>query len=112
MEQTFKEAVTNGLKRALQQFGEGFGNCLYDKRYRNWVNRVLPKNVPNVARYGKYKLLPFPTKVIFGQEVKDKQPSFSNSKSEDFVDEDINFENYIKYNGYGVNRRNLEELRK
>lgn len=112
VEQTLKEAVTDGLKRALRQFGEGFGNCLYDKRYRDWVDRVLPKNVPSAARYGKHELLPFPAEAIFGQEMKDEQPSSSSSKSEDFVDEDIDFENYVEYDGYGVDRRNLQELRK
>lgn len=28
-----KEAVTDGIKRALRQFGEFTGNCLYDKNF-------------------------------------------------------------------------------
>jgi len=28
-----KEAVTDGLKRALRNFGNMLGNCLYDKAY-------------------------------------------------------------------------------
>lgn len=36
-EQAYKEAVTDGLKRALRLFGEALGNCLYDKKYLDWT---------------------------------------------------------------------------
>lgn len=32
-EMAYKEAVTDGLKRAMRQFGERTGNCLYDKDF-------------------------------------------------------------------------------
>ncbi|KAK0452529.1 RAD52 DNA repair protein [Armillaria borealis] len=41
-----KEAVTDGLKRALRNFGNLLGNCLYDKGYAQEVTKIkvqLPK---------------------------------------------------------------------
>ena len=35
-----KEAVTDGMKRALRQFGNALGNCLYDKDFLQHVTRV------------------------------------------------------------------------
>ncbi|KAJ1994838.1 DNA repair protein rad52 [Dimargaris cristalligena] len=34
-----KEAVTDGLKRALRMFGNALGNCLYDKEYLKQLGR-------------------------------------------------------------------------
>lgn len=38
-----KEAATDALKRALRQFGESLGNCLYNKEYVNMVRRLKPE---------------------------------------------------------------------
>ncbi|KAF9269371.1 recombination protein Rad52 [Marasmius fiardii PR-910] len=35
-----KEAVTDGLKRALRNFGNLLGNCLYDKSYTQEVVKI------------------------------------------------------------------------
>ncbi|KAG8983303.1 DNA repair protein rad52 [Tulasnella sp. 427] len=35
-----KEAVTDGIKRALRNFGNVLGNCLYDKRYTSEVVKI------------------------------------------------------------------------
>lgn len=35
-----KEAVTDGLKRALRSFGNVLGNCLYDKSYASEIVKV------------------------------------------------------------------------
>ncbi|KAF8962538.1 Rad52/22 double-strand break repair protein, partial [Flammula alnicola] len=35
-----KEAVTDGLKRALRNFGNVLGNCLYDKSYTSEVIKI------------------------------------------------------------------------
>ncbi|PBK68850.1 Rad52/22 double-strand break repair protein [Armillaria solidipes] len=35
-----KEAVTDGLKRALRNFGNLLGNCLYDKGYAQEVTKI------------------------------------------------------------------------
>ncbi|KAF9446011.1 Rad52/22 double-strand break repair protein [Macrolepiota fuliginosa MF-IS2] len=41
-----KEAVTDGLKRALRNFGNLMGNCLYDKAY---TQEVVKMKVPPVC---------------------------------------------------------------
>lgn len=40
LEKARKEAVTDGLKRALKSFGHGLGNCLGDKSYLNFIGRA------------------------------------------------------------------------
>ena len=40
IEKARKEAVTDGLKRALKSFGSILGNCLYDKEYVNYVGSM------------------------------------------------------------------------
>ncbi|XP_035827022.1 DNA repair protein RAD52 homolog isoform X2 [Aplysia californica] len=45
LEKAKKEAVTDGLKRALKSFGNSLGNCLGDKDYLKCVNRA-PKAPP------------------------------------------------------------------
>ncbi|XP_056425516.1 DNA repair protein RAD52 homolog [Hyla sarda] len=42
LEKARKEAVTDGLKRALKSFGNALGNCIMDKEYLRAVNK-LPK---------------------------------------------------------------------
>ncbi|XP_033745229.1 DNA repair protein RAD52 homolog [Pecten maximus] len=48
IEKARKEAVTDGLKRALKSFGNSLGNCLGDKDYLKCINKA-PK--PNVQSY-------------------------------------------------------------
>ncbi|NWW81483.1 RAD52 protein, partial [Climacteris rufus] len=45
LEKARKEAVTDGLKRALKCFGNALGNCILDKDYLRAVNK-LPHQVP------------------------------------------------------------------
>lgn len=40
-----KEAVTDGLKRALRNFGSLLGNCIYDKAYINDVGKMKAQKV-------------------------------------------------------------------
>ena len=40
-----KEAVTDGLKRALRSFGNQFGNALYDKTQKNVDHANQPKKI-------------------------------------------------------------------
>ncbi|GMG40569.1 unnamed protein product [Ambrosiozyma monospora] len=35
-----KEAITDGIKRALRQFGNALGNCIYDKDYLSKIGKV------------------------------------------------------------------------
>ena len=39
-EKTKKEATTDALKRALRNFGNVLGNCIYDKDYISKVTRM------------------------------------------------------------------------
>lgn len=41
-----KEAVTDGVKRALRNFGNVLGNCLYDQ---SLANEILKVPVPRVS---------------------------------------------------------------
>ncbi|NXO00877.1 RAD52 protein, partial [Rhinopomastus cyanomelas] len=43
LEKARKEAVTDGLKRALKCFGNALGNCLLDKDYLRAVNKLPPQ---------------------------------------------------------------------
>ncbi|KAJ1898858.1 DNA repair protein rad52 [Coemansia sp. IMI 209127] len=40
LEKVRKEAVTDGLKRAMRQFGNVLGNCVYDKDYLRNIGQV------------------------------------------------------------------------
>ncbi|XP_044721266.1 rad52/22 family double-strand break repair protein [Hirsutella rhossiliensis] len=40
LELAIKEAETDAFKRALRRFGEALGNCLYDKDYLAWIEKV------------------------------------------------------------------------
>jgi len=46
IEKARKEAVTDGLKRALKSFGNALGNCLGDKDYTKLIGSK-PKDAPN-----------------------------------------------------------------
>ncbi|KAJ1928399.1 DNA repair protein rad52 [Tieghemiomyces parasiticus] len=48
-EKAKKEAVTDGLKRALRMFGNSLGNCLYDKKYLRQVARIPSKGNADVT---------------------------------------------------------------
>lgn len=39
-EKAKKEAVTDGLKRALRQFGNALGNCCYDKEFLRNIQKI------------------------------------------------------------------------
>ncbi|XP_066114772.1 DNA repair protein RAD52 homolog isoform X4 [Saccopteryx bilineata] len=45
LEKARKEAVTDGLKRALRCFGNALGNCILDKDYLRSLNK-LPRQLP------------------------------------------------------------------
>ncbi|XP_063164496.1 DNA repair protein RAD52 homolog isoform X2 [Candoia aspera] len=54
LEKARKEAVTDGLKRALKCFGNALGNCILDKDYLRSVNK-LPRQMPPDFDLGKVK---------------------------------------------------------
>lgn len=43
--QAKKEAVTDALKRALRNFGNLLGNCLYDKAHIQSISSIKPLKV-------------------------------------------------------------------
>lgn len=43
--QAKKEAVTDGVKRALRNFGNILGLCLYEKSYTQEVIKIKPQPV-------------------------------------------------------------------
>lgn len=48
-----KEAVTDALKRALRNFGNVLGNCLYDKSYESNIRKVKnPAVGPTLPAFG------------------------------------------------------------
>ncbi|XP_070559410.1 DNA repair protein RAD52 homolog isoform X2 [Ptychodera flava] len=47
IEKARKEAVTDGLKRALKSFGHGLGNCLGDKNYLKCIGRAPKSSQPS-----------------------------------------------------------------
>ncbi|KAI9498123.1 hypothetical protein BDB00DRAFT_784201 [Zychaea mexicana] len=58
MEKARKEAVTDGMKRALRMFGNVLGNCIYDKNYTSHIQYMKapaikfdPKNLYRDKRY-------------------------------------------------------------
>lgn len=48
-EKAKKEAVTDGLKRALKAFGNATGNCLYDKNYLKKIQRIPQVSDPELV---------------------------------------------------------------
>ncbi|KFP86991.1 PREDICTED: DNA repair protein RAD52 homolog [Apaloderma vittatum] len=54
LEKARKEAVTDGLKRALKCFGNALGNCILDKDYLRAVNK-LPRQIPPELELAKAK---------------------------------------------------------
>uniref|UniRef100_A0A8C8SFX9 DNA repair protein RAD52 homolog n=1 Tax=Pelusios castaneus TaxID=367368 RepID=A0A8C8SFX9_9SAUR len=54
LEKARKEAVTDGLKRALKCFGNALGNCILDKDYLRSLNK-LPRQLPPELDLDKVK---------------------------------------------------------
>lgn len=54
LEKARKEAVTDGLKRALRSFGNALGNCILDKDYLRSLNK-LPRQLPHEVDLTKAK---------------------------------------------------------
>ncbi|XP_077453580.1 DNA repair protein RAD52 homolog isoform X2 [Stigmatopora argus] len=46
LEKARKEAVTDGLKRALRCFGNALGNCILDKAYLQAINKIPKQPTP------------------------------------------------------------------
>lgn len=48
IEKARKEAVTDGLKRALKSFGNALGNCLSNKDYLRFIGKAPAAPIPNI----------------------------------------------------------------
>ncbi|NXR39008.1 RAD52 protein, partial [Zosterops hypoxanthus] len=56
LEKARKEAVTDGLKRALKCFGNALGNCILDKEYLRAVSKLPRQQVPPEFNLVKAKI--------------------------------------------------------
>ncbi|CEQ42445.1 SPOSA6832_04250, partial [Sporobolomyces salmonicolor] len=80
-----KEAVTDGLKRALRHFGKLLGNCLYDKHYLEGLarmkapkvrpSRLLRSCLPSPELVTLYRNSPSSTSPQFTSRTKTTSPS-------------------------------------
>ncbi|XP_024911809.1 DNA repair protein RAD52 homolog isoform X2 [Cynoglossus semilaevis] len=77
LEKARKEAVTDGMKRALRCFGNALGNCILDKEYILAINKI-PKQPPA-------PLNPDQTKRSEGEPSVEKARVFSLVKEEKVV---------------------------
>ncbi|XP_061780267.1 DNA repair protein RAD52 homolog [Nerophis lumbriciformis] len=48
LEKARKEAVTDGMKRALKCFGNALGNCILDKAYLQAINKIPKQPLPTL----------------------------------------------------------------
>ncbi|XP_023780785.1 DNA repair protein RAD52 homolog isoform X2 [Cyanistes caeruleus] len=72
LEKARKEAVTDGLKRALKCFGNALGNCILDKDYLRAVNK-LPRQVP-------------PELDLVRAKIQDYEPEIEKARYSSYVD--------------------------
>ena len=56
-EKAKKEGTTDALKRALRNFGNVLGNCIYDKEYVSKVTKVKAAPVRSLRVPGSMNLL-------------------------------------------------------
>ncbi|KAL0266159.1 UNVERIFIED_CONTAM: hypothetical protein PYX00_011875 [Menopon gallinae] len=49
-EKAKKEAVTDGLKRALRQFGNALGNCCYDKEFLKNIRKITKERPVDIDK--------------------------------------------------------------
>ncbi|XP_061532529.1 DNA repair protein RAD52 homolog [Phycodurus eques] len=76
LEKARKEAVTDGMKRALKCFGNALGNCILDKAYLQAINK-LPKQTPpafDPARTKRSESEPSVEKARFDSLVREARP--------------------------------------
>uniref|UniRef100_H3BG12 DNA repair protein RAD52 homolog n=1 Tax=Latimeria chalumnae TaxID=7897 RepID=H3BG12_LATCH len=86
LEKARKEAVTDGLKRALKCFGNVLGNCILDKNYLQVINKLPREEPPSHAaiqikrqRYSHFfKKKKNPSAYILC--IKKKKKNFKNSQ--------------------------------
>ncbi|KAM6936913.1 DNA repair protein RAD52 homolog [Xenentodon cancila] len=83
LEKARKEAVTDGMKRALKCFGNALGNCILDKEYLLAINKI-PKQPPPPLDPGKTKRSegePSIEKARFCSLIREENPAFAGSSA-------------------------------
>ncbi|XP_043981205.1 DNA repair protein RAD52 homolog isoform X2 [Gambusia affinis] len=76
LEKARKEAVTDGMKRALKCFGNALGNCILDKEYLLAINKIpkQPRPDPDPAQTKRSEGQPSIEKARFCSLVRDQNP--------------------------------------
>ncbi|XP_015259327.1 PREDICTED: DNA repair protein RAD52 homolog [Cyprinodon variegatus] len=77
LEKARKEAVTDGMKRALKCFGNVLGNCILDKEYLLAINKIpkQPRPELNPAQTKRSEGQPSIEKARFCSLVRDQNPT-------------------------------------
>uniref|UniRef100_A0A3P9PQ68 DNA repair protein RAD52 homolog n=1 Tax=Poecilia reticulata TaxID=8081 RepID=A0A3P9PQ68_POERE len=77
LEKARKEAVTDGMKRALKCFGNALGNCILDKEYLLAINKIPKQPRPDLdpAQTKRSEGQPSVEKARFCSLVRDRNPA-------------------------------------
>ncbi|XP_061677842.1 DNA repair protein RAD52 homolog isoform X2 [Syngnathoides biaculeatus] len=75
LEKARKEAVTDGMKRALKCFGNALGNCILDKTYLQAINKIPKQTLPalDLAQTKRSETEPSLEKVRFDSLLREAQ---------------------------------------
>jgi len=71
----------DGLKRALRNFGNLLGNCLYDKAYTAEIVKVKVEPVSDLTDLDKPGSNEFPIQPKFNKDELHRRPEFQDVKS-------------------------------
>lgn len=55
LEKAKKEATTDGLKRALRQFGNALGNCCYDKEFLREIKKIKKQGNEKLCEFNLFR---------------------------------------------------------
>ncbi|RAL65308.1 hypothetical protein DID88_000876 [Monilinia fructigena] len=99
-EKAKKEGTTDGLKRALRNFGNVLGNCIYDKNYLSKVTKIKVQpakwDVENLHRHSTFAPQAVSKKEIEAPKIVEKAQAQAqafgpaNTSLSDFDDADFN----------------------
>ncbi|XP_036961783.1 DNA repair protein RAD52 homolog [Acanthopagrus latus] len=77
LEKARKEAVTDGMKRALKCFGNALGNCIQDKEYLLAINKITKQPPPPLdpAKTKRSEGEPSVEKARFSSLIREEKPA-------------------------------------
>lgn len=76
-----KEATTDALKRALRQFGNALGNCLYDKKYLAKITKIkAPEPIFDESRLHRHPDFVVKKEVKRAEESKEEKPAVAPAR--------------------------------